>query len=98
MPTVRRETETEAQTWSFTFDPGKMRLALWSWKRETRKSKRHVWRIEKQWDAIYSGPRYGNHERPHVPVDVAREARRVFVESLRVEGDEAAMPASEEAK
>jgi hypothetical protein len=89
MPTVRREnsTATEAESWSFSCIASE--LTLWSWKRETRKSKRHVWRVEKHWDSSYSGPRYGNPARPHIPVDVAQEAKRVFVEALKVEGEEA---------
>jgi hypothetical protein len=80
MITVKRESELEAQAWIFTYIPSEHSLSLFRWERDARKTPRGRMKPGGTW---YRGDRGA---KPDVPHDVLDEARRQFVETLRVEG------------
>lgn len=80
MITVKRESELEMQTWTFRYSERDHMLTLSSWQRDTRSTTNHKYRCAGAWQWSMTVRRHS------VPPDVIEEARRKFIETLRVEG------------
>jgi hypothetical protein len=80
MITVKRESELETQEWRFEYFERGHVLCLSRWARQTRETKRHKFRVDGEWQVHRPAAR------GPVPPDVIEEARRQFIETLRVEG------------
>jgi hypothetical protein len=80
MITIKRESDLEIQTWNFEYDTKGHAMRLNSSVREERPSKRHKFRVARKWW------RYDRGVAPAIPPDVLDEARRKFVETLKVDG------------
>lgn len=79
MITVKRESDLETQTWMFAYSERGHVLHLHRWERKARETKRRKFRVDGEWHV------YRQTERGPIPPDVIDEARRQFVETLKVE-------------
>jgi hypothetical protein len=78
MIVVKRETDLETTEWRFFYYDSEHVLMLTSSRTSTRPSRRHKFKAAREWR---SRERDGA---PIVPPDVPDEARRAFVETLKV--------------
>lgn len=81
MITVKRESELEMQEWRFEYFERGHVLCLSRWVRLARETKRHKFRVVGEWDRVFQ-----KQGQKTLSPDVIDEARRKFVETLRVEG------------
>lgn len=79
MITVKRESDLETQTWEFRYSERDHMLALVSWERWIRPTTKREYRCVGAWQWSRTVRRHS------VPPDVIDEARRRFVETLKVE-------------
>lgn len=81
---VKRESDLEILTYRFAYDDRKHVLYLTERTREIRPSKRHKFRVVSKWN---SWGTYRGTDSKTASKDVCEEALRMFVESLKVDGE-----------